>query len=226
MRIRTPLVFLAGLAIGVGAGYLAFGRSEPPPAPIVEARPSELPAEPGPRPPSIAPVEIGRPPGAARANEPALPRQLADERGRREEPEGKPLSAPPSLDARFSQAALVEAMRTALKQTTGGDVHSVDCTEYPCVVYGEFSPAAGESVDQAIKRLLMAPALAPYQRDGQNAMMETHPPAIPGGPERVLFARSYYPEEDRVNSNAEVASRFRARAQEMLGTYFPRPPGP
>lgn len=76
--------------------------------------------------------------------------------------EGMPVQKPANLDPRFEQQPMQKAIEAAIKEMdfVGADITSVDCSEYPCIIYGQGMGARGD-----LKKLGQAKALEPYAKD-------------------------------------------------------------
>ena len=133
---------------------------------------------------------------------------------------GARLTPPENLDARFEQAALVDSMTAAFaQQGVAGEVTTVDCTEYPCILYGRLQ-AVEVTTEPNLDRmlaLLESPPLAAYQEDGRQLRAMVHPPNEEGQAS-AIFAVSWYPKEDHEAREEEIVDRFRRRFNEMFET--------
>ena len=85
-----------------------------------------------------------------------LKEELLVEQQLREEREGgAPIPFPDDLPDAYREQALVKALRAALSAVgLEGEIGAVDCSEYPCIVFGQFElPPGDEDVGAAWKRL-------------------------------------------------------------------------
>lgn len=136
------------------------------------------------------------------------------------EPNHRPDDATP-LPPRFSSDALSEAFRGALRaEGVEGDVEGVDCSEYPCIVFGRLS---GDEED--VEELERASSLAPYQDDVLTlllwAVSAQEGDGRPGrAQETALFAIAYTAREDSSGDDR----RIRARVMEVWNSDRPRRP--
>lgn len=77
--------------------------------------------------------------------------------------EGEPAPFPPDLPARFQGAEMQRAFEAALDEVgVKGGVIEVDCSEYPCTIYGQLTTR--EDMD----KLRKSQALAPYATDSNS----------------------------------------------------------
>lgn len=137
---------------------------------------------------------------------------------------GTPIPLPDAIAERFSGAAVSHAVREAIGQAgVVGDVESVDCSEFPCIVFGRL---AGDEED--IEEIERATALDAYEADvltlllwatTVDASARTHPTARETG----LFALAYYDADDRDELGAELDRRIRARVLEVWNAERPGP---
>lgn len=151
-------------------------------------------------------------------------RVARDERQRRET-DGQPIKEPPpNLPERFSQAALTAAMTHALQQNKiPGRVETIDCVEYPCILYGRIF---GD--EDNLERIERARAFAPYRADlmtmlswtltDQSFARSAH---AEERPERMLFAIALYTREDRARLGDNLDRRIRARTADLWNTLRP-----
>lgn len=183
--MKALLGVAAGSLVGLIAGYAAFtGRSEPA---AVTQSPRVCPSCPAcgdTSAPVLAPSraqDSGSTPqekcATAERSVAELSQQLAvmDEQLRavshrlaaaeqdRQWRDGKPLQKPANLALRFEQAQMHRAFESALKEAgLNAQITSVDCTEYPCIVYGH---GMGDRDD--FRKLDQTKALDPYNPDGR-----------------------------------------------------------
>ena len=75
---------------------------------------------------------------------------------------GEALAFPDDLPPRFSEAALVAAFNSALKEAgLEGELTSMDCTEYPCIAYGTVQ----QDTRDLSKSLRATPSMSTYDND-------------------------------------------------------------
>jgi hypothetical protein len=114
-----------------------------------------------------------------------------------------PLIPPEHLPDRFSQKAIIEALTTALKETSSSaQLSSVDCTEYPCIAY--FDSLTVKDLD-ALKH---STAYGAYAHD----RFITFSRVGPDGPYDGVVAM---PSND-TNARNDVSARVRFRMGLML----------
>ncbi len=82
----------------------------------------------------------------------SLKQELAVEQQLRGEQEGKPFEFPEDLPDAYRQEAMHSAVAAALKASgLAGDIHTVDCSEFPCMVQGEtFAPGDTDETSGAL----------------------------------------------------------------------------
>lgn len=91
--------------------------------------------------------------------------QLAQEQAIRVDREGEPIPFPPNLPERFGEQALRRSVQAAIEESgLDGEVVSVDCSEFPCVVYADFGVRDEDLAD----KLMGSAAMAGYEGDGPN----------------------------------------------------------
>ena len=105
------------------------------------------------------------------------------------------------------------SVEAALKQAgfPGAQVSSVDCTEYPCIVYAD---GVGGRDDAA--KLLKSPALADYKDDSKFTSCTSG--STKGGPDRRSCGISFTPKDDDAQRRSDLAKRMRYRAEQMAET--------
>ncbi|WP_123784093.1 hypothetical protein [Corallococcus macrosporus] len=176
--------------------------------------PSVAPAHP---PPSAASETTAQPDARQQAQVASLQEKLQTERELRVLDQGEPVPAPPSLDARFQEAALVQSIEKALAQAGFEDasVSSIDCTEYPCIVYGE-----GMGGREDFERLSETSAFSDYRTDRQQAFGWRM-----GGkdtPEKRYFGLAMYSRDEAPQRQEALNRRIQYRSRQMQQT-IPRP---
>ncbi|MEZ4464033.1 MAG: hypothetical protein R3F43_05785 [bacterium] len=89
----------------------------------------------------------------------------AEEQARRIEVEGEPPAWPAEMPPAYSADALRQNFTAALREAGyDGEVTEVDCTEYPCIVYGKLNDHDGTELHQ----LMEAEALKVYGQGANN----------------------------------------------------------
>lgn len=131
-----------------------------------------------------------------------------------------------SREPRFTPEVLRQAVSDALTQThVPGRVDGLDCTEWPCVIYGRI-----RGTEDEMEKLEGAKALAAYERDVLTVLLwvatdeaanEGPLPILPGRPEQSLFAFAFYPRglERPIADNLD--RRLRTRAAALWNTMSP-----
>ncbi len=150
-----------GVMLGLGLGYALFSDSPPGeafmPAPASTSAPVPPPASRGRaalesrEPPPLQPAAPPAPANAASEERKVDEARLAalqgelialkDKLGSREaerlQLEGEPIAKPANLPSRFDPEQLRKSFEASLKEAGfQGAVTEVDCTEYPCILYG------------------------------------------------------------------------------------------
>lgn len=188
-------------------------RTAPGPEVVVEERPPAVPV------PVPFPEESASTCPVCFDERTALTEQLIDyESGNTpERAEEQDLLEPPeeAQDGRFRQAALVEAWQQAYDETeVQGDVETVDCTEYPCIVYGSLRR------HEDLAELLRAPSFGSYERDSHfDGVISRRlaPQDAEGGPSYIhYYGSAHYPSTDDSKQRRALRRRFDERMWEML----------
>jgi hypothetical protein len=124
--------------------------------------------------------------------------------------QGRPLSPPASLPARFDSETLRRRVEEALRQAgfERAQVTSVDCTEYPCIVYGE-----GMGRREDFEKAKETPAFAPYRDDGRMAFGWSGSSA--DGPSTQHFGLAVFPDGERAARGDELGKRVDHRVRQM-----------
>lgn len=230
--MNKPLLAAIAFVAGLLAGYLLFAP-EPPgdaaeeqaaapapppaaPAPVHAARKTQVAARTAGTGVPPAPAPPASPPGAADATALArrvaqLEAQLLQERAGRPGPDELPGPIPPRRDLppRFSTEALGASVQAGLKELgKPAQVTSVDCTEFPCIVYGEGFGGFDEA-----QALFKASALGAYAGDERRVWGWTRE-AQGEAPARDFFALAFYPSGEGART-AELNRRMDARVIQM-----------
>lgn len=130
---------------------------------------------------------------------------------------GEPIQAPSDLDERFDQDVLRANFEAALKAAGFADAHvtSVDCTEYPCILYGE-----GMGSREDFSKLASTEDLAPYRGDDRMAW-GFYSAGTDGGSPKPRFGVAYYPEQTSKEAKAAMSKRLDYRFRQMKATFGP-----
>ncbi|MFO0574356.1 MAG: hypothetical protein U1A78_10170 [Polyangia bacterium] len=212
----APLAAGAPSAAAAGAPSAAAAAQAPPPAAI--ERGADRPAA----------AAAGRAAAAVHdvACQPQLQvlrQQLASVEQQRRELEGTPVPPQSGQPERYSQAALTGAVTLAFQQSrVPGRVETVDCAEFPCIVYGRIF---GD--EDHVERLERAKALVPYRGDVMTMLLWTATDEAlarrPGEerPERLLFAFAFYSREQKLRIGDNLDRRIRARTAELWNALRP-----
>ncbi len=244
--VALAAVLGAGAGFTAGAWWYALTQLEAPAgprvAPIVFAPPSALTAAPiaaPARPPAETDAGIAAEPGPAACAE--LQRVLVITSGelagaraqalKREEQrmvlEGTPVRFDGGAQpVRYAPEALREAILGAIGQAgVPARVQGLDCSEWPCIVFGRI-----RGPEDSMARIEGARALAAYEGDiltvllwaaTDEAATESPVPGLPGRPEQSLFALAYYPRGlDRATAD-NLDRRLRSRTAALWNTISP-----
>ncbi len=122
------------------------------------------------------------------------------------------VEAPVDLEARFREKALLEAFRRAASDEAHDiEIASVDCTEYPCIIYGH-----GRDEEGVLDAFLAAAGFEAYQ-DGAATMTfswgDAHLPEI--DEPRRYFGAVFFPQRDAEQRGEQIRGRLRFRSQQM-----------
>jgi hypothetical protein len=143
-----------------------------------------------------------------------LRRELVELREEQLELLGKPRPMPADIAPRHTKAALSGAVINAMGQANvPGGLDDVDCSEYPCIVFGRL-----HGDEEEMEEVERAAALQPYDGDVLTLLFwatSTDELDAPGPRETGLFALAFYTFEDRAESGADLDRRIRARTIEF-----------
>lgn len=169
------------------------------------------------RPTEAGPDEVAR----LRARIEALEGELADERAMRLESEGEPIPMPPDLPAQFQKDALLANMQRAIDELgVDGEVTSVDCTEFPCIIYGDIDHTDEEVFD----KLRGTAAMQPYTDAASGVSAWGHEQETPEGRQkRAFFGVALYPRGEAPEARTAVGRRMRFRNQQAFEAMAPKP---
>jgi len=141
-----------------------------------------------------------------------LERQLKLERALRTEAEGKELKKPDNLPERFSEAALRSALTAGFKELGfKAEVTSIDCTEYPCIAYGE-----GFGTREDSERLAKSGAMSNYSGDNRNVWGWQNK-----ADGKETFGVALFPKDAKDSdpaAGAELRKRIGFRVRQMQGS--------
>jgi hypothetical protein len=158
----------------------------------------------------------------------ALQREADQRDERRTAREGTPIRDRPAAteEPRFAPERLRSAISEAFTQTrVPGRVAGLDCTEWPCIVFGRI-----RGTEDEMEKLEGAKALASYERDiltvllwvvTDEAANAAPIPGLPGRPEQSLFAFALYPRGLERPLTENVDRRVRTRTAELWNTMSP-----
>lgn len=139
--------------------------------------------------------------------------------------DGLEVEPPADLPARFSEQALVAAFNGAMKEAgIKGDVTHVDCSEYPCIVYGDVAVTADLDAMKIAERLEGTMAFAPYQDDANNASWwRARTKDRETGEERddTKFGIALYPKADEEKRGEDIGKRVGSRNRQAFESLRP-----
>lgn len=142
----------------------------------------------------------------------ALSRQLRLAEESRALAEGIPLAPPADLEDRFKEAAVVQAFRYAARDAEFDvEIASVDCTEYPCIIYGHTVDDEG-----TLEAFLDAATNDLYKEGATRVHYSWGRTRIPDSAElRRYFGVVLYPESDALRRGEQIQRQLRFRSQQM-----------
>jgi hypothetical protein len=128
----------------------------------------------------------------------------------------KPIPFPPTLDARYREEALRDVFNQALAEAgITGELTTVDCKEFPCLVHGRLTSQAG--MDQANADLRKLYELAGRRYPGDNFYLSQTEWKSPTGQEdALLFSASFYDKELAEELRRLIERRLRDRKNQYF----------
>ena len=142
--------------------------------------------------------------------------QIALGEDAREQDEGVAQRFPQGLPPRFDEKALSDAVSEAVRELgVSARVAQVDCTEFPCIVYGDVSGYDQDTMKLA-ERLKATTALAAYRDDADHsAWMRSRDKDDQTGDvkDETYFAIAYYPKSHEKERGGAIARRVSHRNQ-------------
>lgn len=205
-------------------------RTPPPPpvaaiapiAPIAPVPPTDAIAPTAPIAPATAPPELLAEVEALRSELTTLRRQLDDERTLRLDTEGEPVAFPPELPDHFREPTLRRNFQAALEEAgLDGEIKSIDCSEFPCIVYGDVA----NPDDRALDALTETEAMKAY-KDAANNTSAWGRRLDEGESEdtrRTFFGIALMPKhttEDPTH-RSEIGKRLRFRNEQAFEAFRP-----
>lgn len=117
--------------------------------------------------------------------------RLADQAALLKHYTGEALPFPDDLDPLYREEALMERFTAALEAVgADGEVTEIDCSEFPCVVYGKVNGEDGTQLD----RLRSAEPLAPYKDEWGNTSIWGGKAMVDGKPSsNAVFGIAFMP---------------------------------
>lgn len=148
----------------------------------------------------------------------SLSRRFEEAQAELRETAGEPLPFPKALDPRFGEAALREAFDKAFAEVGAkGEISSIDCSEFPCIVYGEVDTREHrEALEQA-------GAFGPYKGDAHstNAWSTTVKDERGAPKEKHQFGVALFPRyEDKTQRDA-IGKRLKYRNEQVFEAMRP-----
>jgi hypothetical protein len=145
----------------------------------------------------------------------------------RSQREGTPI--PPGSrpkEPRFEPETLRGAVTTAFTEArVPGRVDGLDCTEWPCIIYGRI-----RGTEDEMEKMEGAKALAGYEKDVLTVLLwvitdeaanQAPLPVLPGRPEQTLYAFAWYPRGLERPFAENLDRRLRTRTAELWNTMSP-----
>lgn len=144
--------------------------------------------------------------------------------------EGTPIPVRPTAsgEPRFAQAALTSSMQQAFAQSrVPGAVEGVDCSEYPCILFGRI-----EGGEDQMEHVEHTKAMAAYEEDILTVLLWTATDEAAKeaaeergdddtGLEQSLFAVALYPKKDKADLGDNLDRRIRSRTAELWNATAP-----
>jgi hypothetical protein len=130
----------------------------------------------------------------------------------------KPIPFPPTLDTRYREEALRDAFNQALAAAgVTGELTSVDCQEFPCLVHGRITSPT--SLDQANADLRNLYEQASRRYPGANFYFsQTDWKPAPGQDAAVVFSASFYDKDLAEELRHLIERRLRDRKNQYHDT--------
>jgi hypothetical protein len=154
-----------------------------------------------------------------RAEVERLRARLQTEKLVRREHEGKPFEFPPDLPDRYRQDALMKTFTEAMRRAgVAGEVQSIDCNEFPCIVYGNLE-AKGRSDTEAKFRALNDELRKqhPAESDQMTTSLWTSRDKKEGAEkQRSMFGFSVFPNDPKYAKDSELRRRLRHRQSQYV----------
>ena len=172
-----------------------------------------------PEPPAGATTEVLRAENAHLREELlSLSRRFEEAQAELRESAGEPLPFPKALDPRFGEAALRDAFDKAFAEVGAqGEISSIDCSEFPCIVYGEIGTREHrEALEQA-------GAFAPYKGDAHsvNAWSTTVKDKSGAPKEKHQFGIALYPRPADNTQRDAIGKRLKYRNEQVFEAMRP-----
>lgn len=189
--------------------------------------PAELPATATAAAPDASCTEVATALVARSAELATVRDELREKEERRLAKEGAPIPMPSApAEPRFAPEALRTAVSGAFaEEKVPGRVNGLDCTEWPCIIYGRI-----RGTEDEMEKLEGAKALAAYEHDVLTVLLwvvtdeaahEGPLPILPGRPEQSLFAFAFYPRGLERPVAQNVDRRLRSRTADLWNTMNP-----
>lgn len=137
----------------------------------------------------------------------------------REQSEGKAIPFPKDLPERYKQDALVRTVTEALKAAgLPGEVKSIDCSEYPCMLYGQ-AQSKDDAAMKAAFRKTMDVLEGHYPGDSNRWSVSRWQDR--GKPGEMMFGLAVMPKGEEAKPNPEVTRRMRHRSSQYMDSLRP-----
>jgi hypothetical protein len=148
---------------------------------------------------------------------------LRNEESARREQEGASIPFPKDLDDAYRQDALLRAMNDAIqKARMQGEVKSVDCSEYPCMLYGDFKAASAADLEAQMRRTEAELAKSyPEERNRfMTSLWASRNPEKEGS--KAMFGVAVLPKDGAGVDQAELTRRMRFRSNQYMDSVRPK----
>jgi len=191
-------------------------RAQDPAKPPAAAGATVPSAAPPPAPAYRPPEALAQENDALRARVAELEQKLDVNQQLRKAEEGEPVPAPTNLAARFDQETLRRNFERSLKEAgfDGAQVTSADCTEFPCILYGE-----GMGGRDDFEKLNGTAGNQPYKDDRHSTYGWAS--ADKDGTEHRRFGVAMYPSDLPKETLDALHKRMQWRIRQMQQTWAP-----
>jgi hypothetical protein len=148
----------------------------------------------------------------------SLSRRFEEAKAELKESAGEPLPFPKGIDPRFGENALRDAFDKAFAEIGAkGEITSIDCSEFPCIVYGEVDTAAQREA------LEEAGAFKAYKADAHsvNAWSTTVKDQSGTPKAKHQFGIALFPRNDDKSQREAIGKRLKYRNEQVYEAMRP-----